>query len=926
MLQDLLVKLGLSKRKARPVGNELETGRTEEEPSAQVNAIVKGVILLLLVGATVAAFPRGEVYEYTVQVGDTWRQPTLVAPFTFPIYKDAERVAQEREAARENTRPIFQEVPDAAQRMAANRDTLRRQIDRTLEAYAAMRYHQSRDQAERAQEDSLRYLKLRRSALVTLPPGQWRDLGESYVEQQAGLSSTARGRVTQRQGTADRADTEGPRVDEALLEAAFEVGANLLEVGVMSRARDSVSTEEIIVRNEEERTLRTVSKDNLYGLNEAYEAAQEQMRERFADRPELANIGVAFFRAIFQPSLRYMRVETMQKRQQNAQSISEIVGGVEQGQKIVSKGEQVTDNIKRMLTSLERERNQRASQSRLWAQIPGQLLFTVLCYLIFYLYVFFLRREIFDNNRYMLLIALLFGLIVGAYAYIVRVPWISLYAVPVAITSVLFTIIFDTRVALMGTLALASLGGAMVGLDLEYTLATYFAGTLGVFSVRDIKNRGQFFVSPVVIFIGYVAVLSASFLYLGSPTEQFWNEVKFAAIGASLATTSYVFLWVFERGFDITTDLTLLELSDTNNKLLKELSLRAPGSFNHSLQVANLAEAAADRIGANALLTRVGALYHDIGKMTKPEYFVENQRAGNNPHDRLKPRMSALIIASHVKEGLERGKKENLPERVLEFIPTHHGTARIEYFYQKAVGENEEDDPPVLESEFRYPGPRPHTKETGILMLADSVEAASRSLEEPTHKRLKSIVDLIFQERIDDGQLDNTDLTFRDLSRIKDTFLSMLMGIYHVRIKYPEQQEEADEEEGVVISKTDTEHGLPPDLSVVKERGVWGTPEQSVSAERIEKLPGVSRRREPSPRLAEASPYQASNAPVDGDGAPPEVPIDAGGNGAQRLTSPSADDGSSADKKSEGNGTPEDEPGDSAASHDAAPDEQEDKP
>ncbi len=220
------------------------------------------------------------------------------------------------------------------------------------------------------------------------------------------------------------------------------------------------------------------------------------------------------------------------------------------------------------------------------------------------------------------------------------------------------------------------------------------------------------------------------------------------------------------------------------------MSLRAPGTFNHSLQVANLAEVAAASIGANALMTRVGALYHDIGKMLKPEYFVENQRPGLNPHDQLKPRMSALIIASHVKEGLEMGRQHKIPRLVLDFIPMHHGTTRIEFFYRKALDEQAEESSPILESEFRYPGPRPNTKETGILMLADGVEAASRSLSDPTHKRLESLIEMIFNQRIEDGQLDDTHLTFRDLKQIKETFLSLLLGIYHIRVKYPEPLEE----------------------------------------------------------------------------------------------------------------------------------------
>jgi hypothetical protein len=268
--------------------------------------------------------------------------------------------------------------------------------------------------------------------------------------------------------------------------------------------------------------------------------------------------------------------------------------------------------------------------------------------------------------------------------------------------------------------------------------------------------------------------------------------------------------------------------------------------------VANLAEAAAAAIGANALLTRVGALYHDIGKMLKPEYFVENQRPGDNPHDQLKPRMSALIIASHVKEGLEMGRQYALPKRVLDFIPMHHGTTRIEYFYRKAVDDRPESDPEILESEFRYPGPRPNSKETGILMLSDGVEAASRSLSEPTHKRLETLIDMIVKARIEDGQLDDTDLTFRDLTQIKQTFLSLLLGIYHVRVRYPDQDEEDEGPPEMKLEKRasqeaptepeDAEEGdhgpaeghVPESVEALREQGLVGIPEHSIASPSVE--------------------------------------------------------------------------------------------
>jgi putative nucleotidyltransferase with HDIG domain len=846
------------------VGHELETsGRSEDEDASRWQFwLLRGGLLLILIGITVAAFPRGEVYEYTVQVGDTWRQSTLEAPFDFPVYVDQERVEAKRDTVRKNTPPYFRELSNARQKVAENRDTLSVQLDRVLDAYASYRYHRSQGETVEAQQDSAQYMRYRRNAVVALTPSQWHTLTEQHVRRVQGLSG----------GSRTDAAPSGRPLDQQLLGEAFQLATQLLNVGVMDQSRDSVLTEAILVRNQEERIQRSVDKDNVYGLNEAYQYVEKQLQETFQDNPGHADIAFSFFRGIFQPSLQYMRAETLQERNRRAKNVTSIQGGVEKGEVIVRKGERVTAETKRRLTSLERVRNERMASAIVWKQMLGEGLFAVLGFCFFFFYLYLLRVDVWREDRDMILITVLLGFIVVFFGVGVRVPWASLYVVPVALASVLLTIVFNSRIGLFGTLVLAFTGGQMLGLDLEYTLASFFAGAFGIFSVRDIKNRGQFFVSAGLVFFGYLLVLTASWLYLGTPTGLYGRELLFSAIGASFTITASIFLWALERTFDITTDLTLLELSDTNNTLLKDLSLKAPGSFNHSLQVANLAEAAADRIGAHTLLTRVGALYHDIGKKQKPEYFVENQRAGVNPHDRLKPRMSALIIASHVKEGLEMGKEYNLPERVLKFIPSHHGTARIEYFYRKAVGDADENDSPVLESEFRYPGPKPDSKETGILMLADSVEAASRSLDDPTHNRLKSLIDLIFQERIEDGQLDDTDLTFRDLSQIKDTFLKMLLGIYHVRVKYPDQEEEEPETGPTVVSVV----GDKPyeNVSVEVEGGPWGE-EEEPERENLDRTPGLRDPREPRPELAEASPhYRAEHTaptepPVSPDVSPP---------------------------------------------------------
>ena len=313
--------------------------------------------------------------------------------------------------------------------------------------------------------------------------------------------------------------------------------------------------------------------------------------------------------------------------------------------------------------------------------------------------------------------------------------------------------------------------------------------------MRDVKNRSHLVISAGLVLGAYVLMGFAYSMLRADPLEaRIFLDLRSVFVNAVMLLLASPLLYGVERMFGVTTDIALLELSDTNRDLLKQLSLSAPGTFNHSLQVANLAEAAADVIGANALQARVGALYHDIGKMNKPEYFIENQQPGDNPHDRVKPRMSAIIIGSHVKEGMEIGKQYKLPRVILDFISTHHGTGLMEYFYRKAEESQAANEQPVDEAEFRYPGPLPATSEQAIVMLADSVEAASRSLQKPTPKRLKTLIDAILKSRTEDGQLADCSLTFADLSRIKETFHSILSGVYHFRVKYPDQEEETGAE------------------------------------------------------------------------------------------------------------------------------------
>ena len=767
------------RRKIRPVGEKLEKGRKSEKQLLTKNILIKSVIFISLLLVSYIAFPKSELYQFSVEPGESWRYESLKAPFDFPIYKDTGVIESEKRNIRYTTPPYFSEILQANTKMIAKRDTVKSQLDRIFDAYSQFSKNKARDSLLWAVQDSLRVTELKRTAWLRLTQEQWEYLTESYM---AHLPDS-NGAITA---------TTSERLDKILLSQAWTIANQLMRVGILDIPLDSVLTEEIVIRKVDESIDIRRNKDNVFGLNEAFVFAEEKFATNFPANSQYARLGNSFFRAIFQPSLSFMRAETYREWNRKEQRLSPTRDMVSAGSVIVTKGDLVNEETMRRLNSLERAQREKSGNRMPWRIGLGQFMFTISVYAIFFLYLYVLRRKIFDDNRKVLLIALLFIGIIGSYAIVVRSSILNIYAIPVAIVPVMLTVLFDSRVGLFGLLTLAFLGGHFNGYDFEFTFATLFAGFLGVFSVRDIKNRGQIFLSAAIVGIGYSVILISSWLVFDVSTSVISEDLMSVAINAAQLIVVLPLLWVFERAFDITTDLTLLELSDTNRPLLKELSIRAPGTFNHSLQVANLAEAAADAIGANALLTRVGALYHDIGKMVKPEYFVENQRSQINPHDQVKPRMSSLIIASHVKEGLEIGRNYNLPKLVLSFIPMHHGTTLIEYFYRKAQELEEGDQASVLESEFRYPGPRPDSRETGILMLADSVEAASRSISEPTHKRLEGLIESIFKARVNDHQLDDTDLTFRDLDKIKETFLAMLIGIHHGRVKYPGQEKSGD--------------------------------------------------------------------------------------------------------------------------------------
>jgi putative nucleotidyltransferase with HDIG domain len=364
----------------------------------------------------------------------------------------------------------------------------------------------------------------------------------------------------------------------------------------------------------------------------------------------------------------------------------------------------------------------------------------------------------------------------------------SYLSIPITLGPMLLSMLLDASIAFVGTIAISLVLGAAGGNNFFLALMVFVVGTIALFSVQKIRNRGQMFRAILFILLGYALVnFSYGFIHYESFRQMLQNFVFYLLPNAILVPTAvFLLIGLFEKFFDVTTDITLLELSDLNHPLLKRLSVEAPGTFHHSIIVGNLAEAAAKEISANSLLARVGCYYHDIGKMQLSEYFVENQPGTASKHESLTPSMSSLILAKHVRAGLELGDQYGLPIAVKKFIPEHHGTSIMSYFYHKALETMDPKD--INENDFRYPGPKPQSKETAIAMLADTVEAASRTLPNPNLQRINSLVENLIEKRFQEGELDECDVTLRELNKIKGAFVRILMGIHHIRIEYPSEE------------------------------------------------------------------------------------------------------------------------------------------
>jgi hypothetical protein len=708
----------------------------EEKKSIEVFPVLKRVFLkkgvvtklliwLALTSVLACLFPRGESVELNYKIGAVWSEKDLIAPFSFPILRDEREYLQDTLTARRLVFDVFERdtlIGDVEQaRVAA--------LFRTIQTGVALR----KLGTHRNPADTSGFESLASHLEIPFSDSDWVVI---VSLQETGVLSKA------------------AKVVSGIMHDYYRAG-------VLDRGKGQLTRPEIAVRLGTGETI--IPEARVLDNSEVRELFEQLLRERLPDDEQAVDIAYRVGIQHFTPNLHYNSSATEKARAAAIDAVPRTAGFVQENERIVGKHDRITADIKLKLDSLRRAKAERGPEGSTPTQFLGMFLHVAVLIVLYAIYLFLFRKKIFFDNRQLALISILF-VFVGGVAYLTRELDINApieYLIIVPAASMLLTIVFDSRVGFYGTVIIAILVGGIRGNDYGIMMTSLVPGALAVYTVRDMKNRTQIFRSLGYIFLGYALSILALGMERFETPPLLLEQIGFAFVNAVISPVlTYGLLIFLERVFKVTTDLTLLELAQFNHPLFRMLAVQAPGTYHHSLSMATLAEAAASAVGANEILARVGAYFHDIGKLEKPAYFYENQKGSRNKHDKLSPRMSSLIIGAHVKDGVALAREYGLPEEVIDFIPMHHGTTRMNYFYQKALAlarsdpdETKIDE--IKESDYRYPGPKPRTKETGILMLADAIEASVRTIEDPTPQRIEDAINELIRIRFEEGELDD---------------------------------------------------------------------------------------------------------------------------------------------------------------------------
>ena len=749
-----------------------------------INRYWRQISILIIVTILLSLFfPQGKTLLYSYQLDDVAREE-VVAPFNFPILKSSNELQLDLDDALKSEPFLFlrsQNVVNtqimviedyfnhinliqlANKKLTETKDDLYR--NRFTEQFDLVRINVQSDSA------ALNVLmeKVKEDYAFSFNDEKWNQIFLSDY-------------------------SDDSKIDLAnLKKEIIQISRNRWAEGIYDISISEILSKQvaIVISNSEAPEL--TEPINYNDIQDAWTKARVEVTNRFPDNINLSrDLGYSLIVEFMKPNLIY-DIETTERRQQARQDrVPRNKGIILKNERILDANTRVTEEDLQRLFSLSVAIDNKAMQEStadIVLAYLGRILVIGIIVSFFFTFLLTYRKPIFDDWKMVLLIGMIFSIVGGLAYFFTQNLELSEYLIPITVAAMVLTIMFDARIAFMGITSIILLVTILIGNNVEFMVTAMFNSSVGIYAVRQLRRRSQLFTAIFALLGSSTLVIIGQGLFKGHTWVLMGNDMLNLSIVAILSPiVTYGLIGLLEISFSITTNLTLIELLDFQHPLLKRLQHEANGTFNHSIVVGNLAEACSDAIGANSLLCRVGAYYHGLGKMARPEYYIENQYAGENRHDTLTPVMSAKIIKNHVTDGLELAKEYGLPTIVSDFIPMHHGTTRVEYFYRRAI----EEDNKVDEVQFQYPGPKPNTKETGILMICEAVEAAVRSIKEPDIMKIEAMIDKIINLRVTAGQLSECPLTMDELTRIKGKvdgssgLLPVLRGIYHIRIEYPD--------------------------------------------------------------------------------------------------------------------------------------------
>jgi hypothetical protein len=703
------------------------------------NYHLAGTIFIFFIAFLLFALimPGERKFIYDFVKGKPWEHDNLNAPFDFPIHKTVDELKAEEDTVLANLRLYFS---FKAEVLTGQLNSFSEDFNKDWIAFSMRAY---RIDSAGTYLESGRYSALR-------------DLQEQFSG-----------------------------IFYILLEKMYYTG--IVEIPELSMQINPAS--EIVVVKSNIADYKQLSE--LYTPKSAYEHIRSRIRDelkasgsrqlnRYTDFLENYPVEKYLVANIF-----YDEISTERERAQLLQQISLTKGKIQNAERIISDGEIITPEKYQILTSLKEEYEQQKGNVNALLVSVGKLIFVVISLILLYAFLYNFRKELLEDMVKTSFILFMMLLMFAVAVYTTALSKVSFYIIPFTILPIVLRTFFDERVAVFVHVLTTLLISIIAPRAYEFIVLNTFAGIVAIFSLTNLYRRSRFFLSALFVIITY-SLTYAGISVMHEGTLGNIDALQFVNFGINgvMILISFLLIYVFEKAFGFLSDTTLMELSDTNQPLLRKLAEVAPGTFQHCMQVANLSEEVIYRIGGNPLLVRTGALYHDIGKMYDPIYFIENQTSGINPHDNLEFEDSAIAIINHVSKGVELARKNKLPEAIIDFIKTHHGTTMVQYFYKSYIKKYPDQEVDLLK--FTYPGPRPSSKEMAVLMMADSVEAASRSLSNYSDESISELVEKIISSQLKERQFEEAPINFRDISTAKEVFNTRLRNIYHARISYPQ--------------------------------------------------------------------------------------------------------------------------------------------